>query len=221
MGLPEGFTDLELANMFANHFEEKIINTVGNIPNICHWESCLPLPPVLRFSKFNEINNSDIIRIIHKTKATYCKTDPFPIADVKSCSNLPILADIYVIIINLSIKTNCYPSTEKLALVKPSLKGNSDKECLKFFRPVSNLPYFSKILENVLLEQLMKYLNDTGTIPDNQLAYRQLYSVETTLCSIVDDLIIQMDEGKCSILVLPDLSAAFETAVHIMLFADP
>ena len=35
-GLSEGLTDLELANIFANHFEEKIINTVGNIPNICH-----------------------------------------------------------------------------------------------------------------------------------------------------------------------------------------
>ena len=206
--------------MFANHFEDKINIIVRNIPTIDYWESCFPLTPVDKFSKFVKINNSDIVGIIHKMKATYCRTDPFPIAEVKSCRNFTLLVDIYVIIVNLSIEKNCYPSTEKLALVKPLLKGNSDKECLQSFRPISNLPYLSKIIENVILDQLMRYMDDTGTLPDNQSAFRQLYSVETTLCSIINDLIIQMDEGNCSLLILLDLSAAFDTVVHSMLFSD-
>ena len=57
-------------------------------------------------------------------------------------------------------------------------------------------------------------------MPDEQSAYRQLYSTETALCSVVSDLILLMDEGKCGILILLDLSAAFDTVVHSFLLED-
>ena len=56
--------------------------------------------------------------------------------------------------------------------------------------------------------------------PDNQSAYRKLYSTETALCSVVNDLLIMLDEGKCGILILLDLSAAFDTVVHSLLLKD-
>ncbi len=57
-------------------------------------------------------------------------------------------------------------------------------------------------------------------LPDSQSAYRKLYSTETTLYSVVKDLIILMDEGKCDLLILLDLSAAFDTVVHELLLMD-
>ena len=66
----------------------------------------------------------------------------------------------------------------------------------------------------------MDYLQLVNVLPDNQSAYRRLYSTDTTLCSVVNNLLVHMDEGKCSVLILPDLSAAFDTVVHNVLLQD-
>ena len=60
----------------------------------------------------------------------------------------------------------------------------------------------SKVIENVILDQLMQFLEVTRVFPDNQSAYRKLYSTETALCSVVNDLLIMLDGGKCGILTL-------------------
>ena len=40
--------------------------------------------------------------------------------------------------------------------------------------------------------------------------------METTVCSIMNDMIQMVSEGKCGILVMLDLSAAFDTVVAYM-----
>ena len=82
------------------------------------------------------------------------------------------------------------------------------------------MTFLSKIIENVILDQLTSFLSETGVLPDEQSAYRQLYSTETAICSIVNNMILSMDEGRCGVLVLLDLSAAFDTVVHSLLLKD-
>ena len=78
----------------------------------------------------------------------------------------------------------------------------------------------SKIIENVILNQLFDHLNAVQALPDSQSAYRRLYSTETTMCSVINDLLVLMDNGKCGVLILLDLSAAFDTVVHTLLLDD-
>ena len=66
----------------------------------------------------------------------------------------------------------------------------------------------------------MKHLLSTNIFPDNQSAYRRLYSTETTLCAVMNSLVVNMDKGKCSVLILLDLSAAFDTVDHKLLLQD-
>ena len=105
-------------------------------------------------------------------------------------------------------------------VLKPVLKGFLDPQSLSSYRPISNLSFVSKVIQSVILDQLMQFLEVTWVFPDNQSAYRKLYSTETALCSVVNDLLIMMDEGKCGILILLDLSAAFDTVVHSLLLKD-
>ena len=123
-------------------------------------------------------------------------------------------------IVNLSISAKAFPVSEKHAILKPVLKGSLDSQSLSSYRPISNLSFVSKVIENVILDQLMHFLERTQVFPDNQSAYRKLYSTETALCSVVSDLLIMLDEGKCGILILLDLSAAFDTVVHSLLLKD-
>ena len=42
-----------------------------------------------------------------------------------------------------------------MAIVKPIVKGKLDPECLSSFRPVFNLTFLPRILDNVILYQLI------------------------------------------------------------------
>ena len=67
---------------------------------------------------------------------------------------------------------------------------------------------------------LLKQLNNFDCLTQFQSAYRQFHSVETALRTVYNNLICNRAEGKCSILLLLDLSAAFDTVDHHTLLYD-
>ena len=85
---------------------------------------------------------------------------------------------------------------------------------MKNYRPVSNLSFFSKILEKVVASRLNSHINSSHTSNNYQSAYRKFHSTETTLLKIHNDILSSMDDGKVTALTLLDLSAAFDTIDH-------
>jgi len=104
--------------------------------------------------------------------------------------------------------------------VKPLLKKPSlDPETLKNYRPVSNLPFISKIIEKIVLRQLSQHLHSNNLFYPLQSAYRTDHSTETALLKIVNDLLTSLDDNQVSLLSLLDLSAAFDTVDHSILLS--
>ena len=218
--LPEGFSDDELANMFLNFFESKVENMIGNFTEGVQFDLHRRGNLELKLRLFEAVGFGKIKSIVSRVKRTYCENDPFPISDVVGCEHFDDFLRLYHEIVNLCISGKTFPESEKYAILKPVLKGSLDPQSLNSYRPISNLSFLSKILENVILDQLMEFLEAAQVFPDNQSAYRRLYSTETALCSVVNDLLMLMDEGKCGVLILLDLSAAFDTVVHSLLLED-
>ena len=111
-----------------------------------------------------------------------------------------------------------FPSSFKQALVQPLLKKPSlSTDDLNNFRPISNLNFISKILEKVVASRIQSHLSSNSLSSSFQSAYRIFHSTETTLLKIHNDLILAMDRGEVTSLILLDLSAAFGTVDHSIL----
>ena len=164
--------------------------------------------PTTRLADFQLTDDNAVKSIVKRAKLTYCGNDPLPVSELVHSDNFDGFLDLYVDIVNCSITNNTFQLTEKKAIVKPTVKGKLDTQCLNSFRPVSNLTFLSKINENVILDQLFDHLNVVQALPDSQSAYRRLYFNETTMCSVINDL---LDNEKC---------AAFDTVVHTLLLDD-
>ena len=87
------------------------------------------------------------------------------------------------------------------------------------YRPVSNRPFLSKVLEQCCLVQFNAHCSRYKLLPDYQSAYRENYSCETALIKLTDDLLNAMEHQKVTALVAIDLSAAFDTVDHSILLS--
>ena len=216
--LPSGVSDKKLAGDFASFFNgkiEKIRSVVmeeqegfkGTDPVI---ERC---PPECSLTKFEEISQFELVRVVKEMSSKSCDLDPIPTWLVKGC--LEELAPILTDIVNKSLRRASVPESLQKALVMPTIKNpNGDRDLLSNYRPVSNIAFVSKVLEKVVLNQLNSYLWRNDLLNMNQSGYRAGHSCETLLAGMFDDLLKELDSGKVVALVLLDMSAAFDTVDH-------
>ena len=82
------------------------------------------------------------------------------------------------------------------------------------YRPVSNLNFISKLLEKIIAKRIRFHLESDDFLNRYQSAYRPMHSTETALLKVQNDLLRNLVDGKTTVLVLLDLSAAFDTLDH-------
>ena len=107
------------------------------------------------------------------------------------------------------------PMPFKSSLIRPHIKKHDlDTNTLKNYRPVSNLPFISKVLEKVVDAQLENHLTQNSLHEEHQSAYRKFHSTETALLKVQNDILNSLDQNDVTILLILDLSAAFDTIDH-------
>ena len=81
---------------------------------------------------------------------------------------------------------------------------------MKNYRPVSNLPFVSKVLEKVVESRLENHLTSNHFYERVQSAYRALLRVH-------HDISVALDNNCCAALLMLDMSAAFDVIDHNIL----
>ena len=119
------------------------------------------------------------------------------------------------LLVNKSLQIGYFPEEWKNALVNPNLKKLGLELVFPSFRPVSNLPFISKLTEKASVNQVSDHMNKVQPLPSGQSAYRPFHSSETVLLKVQSDILLNMDDQKVTLLVMLDLSVAFDTIYHI------
>ena len=110
------------------------------------------------------------------------------------------------------------PDALKIAILSPTLK-KSDFEQFQNFRPISNLKVVSTLVEKAVAIQLTDHVMAHHLDETFQSAYKNFHSTETALVRVQNDILCAIDNNESVILILLDLSAAFDTVDHLILLS--
>ena len=206
--LPRDKSDKNLADRFSDFFvgkNQKIVASLqdspgGNFTNVDSFHS----HTLHKLDSFTPMQQCSIMQLIKKSRSTTCGLDPLPTTLLNKCSDE--LPPVITQIVNLSLQT---------AQVSPLLKANRmDPELLKNYRPIAQFKFLGKIIERVVLSQVLEYLSSHNLFPSMQSAYRPRHSCETALLRVSNDILLALDGGDEAILLLLDYSAAFDIIKH-------
>ena len=161
------------------------------------------------------LSEDSVRNILIKAPIKSCELDPLPSWVLRKCEN--VFGGIITLIVNKLCEEGVMPADFKLAVLIPLLKTIGLERLKKNFRPISNLPYVSKISERAAADQIVLHMITNGLHEPLQSAYKQFHSCETALLKVENDILMAMDKQQLSILLLPDLSAAFDTVKHNLL----
>ena len=224
--LPSSTDDKLLAQKFSDFFQEKIVNIRSEIgrKSLCSTSDNTSFSSENDqiengtdqfLSQFEPTNTDELKNIISKHPIKTSHDDPLPPPVIKE--NLDLLLPVWVKIINKSLLEGDF-SGLKSAVITPIIKSKGlDYDDLKNYRPISNLQFLSKLLERVVLKRLNSHMKSIGCFLSNQYGYKPAHNTETLLIKITNDLLIASDSKTATVLLLLDLSAAFDTADKVKL----
>ena len=155
--------------------------------------------------------------MIISTKSKSCELDPIPMTLLKGV--LPGVLPAITKIINLSLQSGLIPRKWKTAVVTPLLKKQGMDLVMSSYRPISNLPYLSKLVEKAMLTQINSHFNTNYLLHDYQSAYRENRSCKTVLLKLVNDHLWAMERKNVTSQIALDLSAAFDMVDHVILLS--
>ena len=207
-----------LANAFANFFAMKIANIRTKLEEYTIETEAIPTDAIPRENMllaFQPLSEDDIRKLIIKSPNKQCDSDPIPTWLLKEC--LDPLLPVLTFLVNKSLQIGYFPEEWKNALVTPLLKKLGLELIYPNYRPVSGLPFVSKLTEKASVEQLTCHMNAEERYPSHQSAYRPFHSTETALLKVQSDILLNMDNQQVTLLVMLDLSAAFDTIDHSVL----
>ena len=216
--LPDG----EDIGKLAKEFNQFFINKIKNIHADLNTQSPVnsDLLSICDTEKDNDgylnefrYTTVDEIKDIIKEGGINCApTDFLPSEILKE--NVDIFYHVLCELVNLSLSSGSMDGL-KIADIIPSIKSlGLDPNKFMNYRPISNLSFLGKLIERVILKRLNEHMLELDMHIPEQSAYKKNHSTETIMVKIVNDLLIAFDSRSATVILMLDLSAAFDTVSH-------
>jgi Reverse transcriptase (RNA-dependent DNA polymerase) len=201
-------------NRVANKLNEYFINSILDINNSIPvnnvnvaYSYLNNYQPKEQF-KFSKLNVQDLIIIM---KNINNKTSGLNNLNVNVLlDSMDVAGSSFLQVINTSLELGEFPDKWKKSTVIPIPKIAGTK-CHDQLRPINILPAYEKVLETIVKNQLLKFLERNNILVSEQSGFRPQHSCETSLNLTVSSWKQMIEEGKVIVAVFLDFKRAFET----------
>ena len=212
--------DTELTNM------EEIVNGFNtffsSIPKILTDKLPSSRSDPLSFISKNNLSTilltpvevSECLKIIRGLKNSHTSLDQISVPIFKEFINFFI--DPLIVIINICLKKGYFPNQLKLAKIIPIFK-KGDKSDPNNYRPISILPFISKILEKCIHTRLISFLDCSNILSPNQFGFRPGISTSDALLKFMEFQYEALNMKRYSCNIFVDFRKAFDTVNHTIL----
>jgi len=150
---------------------------------------------------FTPVIVEDVVSAISRLPNKSSAADPLPVSVMKLVAEeiAPFLTELF----NCSMSAGHFPVAFKEAFITPALKKPGlDVTNVQSYRPISNLPVVSKLLEQIAARQLNSYLTSSNLLLSLQSGFRHGHSTETAVLRVLSNLLVAVDGGDVAALVL-------------------
>lgn len=125
----------------------------------------------------------------------------------------PEITPIVTQLFQQSIDSCTVPSDWKTANIAPIFK-KGDRSKPENFRPISLTSILSKILEHIIVSQIMNHLEGNNILSDTQFGFRSKRSCESQLLLTTDDVMRSLNSRKQVDAAILDFEKAFDKVPH-------
>ena len=115
--------------------------------------------------------------------------------------------------INQIFNTGIFPDKLKIAKVVPIFKKGDDTLPNNYI-PISLLPVISKVIEQIICNQLSSYFENNKLFYDSQYGFRPNNCTEQATLELTDNIISAMENNDVPLGIFLDLSKAFDAIDH-------
>ena len=148
--------------------------------------------------------SEDAHTLVSSASKKHCALDPMPSSLVSNC--LEVLLPVITKINNSSLVHGYFPQVWRETLVKPLLKKAGLAADFNNLRPTSNLKFISKAERASRLQSTHDHLMANDLLPKLQ---------KTAPLKICHNILLSVNQQHVTLLVLSDLSTAFDRVNHI------
>ena len=157
---------------------------------------------------------TEILNIIANLKNTSTHIDYLPITIFKKLAN--ILVKPLIMLIDNSFRYGIFPDILKIARITPIHK-TGDFNIPSTYRPISSLPYYSKIYEKLMAKRLLSFCKKFKIITPEQYGFQSGISTCDALIKLTEIIYKSLDEKYHHIVTLIDIRKAFDCVTHEIL----
>ncbi len=208
--------DKTKAEVFNEYFASVAPNMVSKLCT-SSTDAHVGKPPQDQIGQFvfGAINDKTITGIIKGLK-TKRSTGKYGFSNILIKQLKEGLAPPIRIIINEAIAQSKFPNQWKIAKVVPLYK-KGDRDRVSNYRPISLLPSLSKIMEKVMVRQIVRYYEKRNLFPSRQYGFRRNRSTGHAIMDLVGRLEKLNARKKSYSLIFMDFSKAFDLIDHTIL----
>ena len=204
----------DLPNKFIKHFTDSVQKLVSDIPTTNNSpNSYLKNRNPNSFFLSHVLNDevSDVISDMKDNGRSIFKFSTRVLSEVKGVINEKLAT-----IINLCVSQGYFPSQLKTGCITPVYK-KGDKSNINNYRPVCSLSPLSKIIEKIIYNRMIKFMEINHIFSNTQFGFRKKMSTETALMEFTDYIQDGLTNKQFVGSMFMDLSKAFDVMNHNIL----